>query len=100
MNRLPGIDYDCTDSNVDDIDVVYDTIDEMLRHGKKLVQIDDLLGRVDVSKLSIVLMLSYLTITASASSLLPNRRALYERIHVRLTIIDPERVDDLLHGLF
>ena len=99
MIRLPGIDYECQNSDENDVDVVYDIIDEMLCHGKKFPQVDDILAKVDVTQLSITLMLSYLTITAAASDLLPNRRALYDRIHQHLTTIDPERVDDLLHGL-
>lgn len=98
--KLPGIDYPCPDGDydADDIDRVYDQVDDMLRAGR-CTEVDALLERVDVTQCSITIMLSYLTITGPARDLLKNRAAFYDRVHERLGVIDKPRRADLLQGL-
>jgi len=97
-DHLPGIHYACPVSSSTDVDRVYNSIDDMLLTGHAN-KVDELLTQVDVTKCSITIMLSYLTITLVWKDALKNRAALYDRIYDRIGLVDLTRRESLLQGL-
>lgn len=79
------------------IDVVYDAVDEMLRHGE-FPRVDAILTETQPKEYSIDIMLALLTSTLPASSRLPSRRAFYRRFETWLRTTG-EYEDGLLTGL-
>lgn len=89
---------DAADELDDALDVLYRTVDEMMRRGH-FADVDDMLARVDVTALSPTMMIGWLSITLVAGCLLANRSAFVARVRKRLTEIDPVGVERLLAGL-
>lgn len=79
------------------IDVIYTSLDELLR-SKKFFICDQLLTE-DFDDLPVVHVLAILSITEPARYVLTNRAGFARRLRKRLTREDPERVDNLLVGL-
>jgi hypothetical protein len=60
---------------------------------------NDLLKQVDLSRCSITLALSFLTIFFMPRSKVTNYRYFHNRVRVYLADIDPDRMESLLRGL-
>ena len=79
------------------IDIVYDAVDEMLRHGE-FPRVDAILTETQPKEYSIDIMLALLTSTLPATHRLPARRAFYDRFETWLKTAG-EYEDGLLTGL-
>jgi hypothetical protein len=65
-------------------DKIFDTIDRLLIGGE-FAACNEILRRVDVSRLPSALMRSFLTITAAAKDKLPARKAFYDQVFSEMT---------------
>lgn len=79
-------------------DVIYDLFDDALGDGR-IEDVDQLLGHIDIERLSVFPLVGLLTITSAAREHLPARAALYEKIAARIRLELPDRVDRILVGL-
>ena len=67
-----------------EIDIIYDRIDDLLSDGK-FNEVDNMLKNLDVNRIDEDEMLSYLTITAAAKNILLNRKAFFEKVKTKLS---------------
>lgn len=81
------------------LDFIYDTLDDLLLD-ERLSECDALIARVDETRLCAVGLIGLLTVSASASRLLPSRADLFGKVRDRLTEDRGQReTDELLRGL-
>ncbi|WP_428265089.1 hypothetical protein [Haliangium sp.] len=80
------------------IDILFDHIDELLSEGQ-FARCDSVLRAIDLDRLDTNLVVAVLSITLSAADELPHRARLLSRAEKRLSVLAPERVERLLHGL-
>jgi hypothetical protein len=78
------------------LDLVYSTIDELLRQGD-FRQVDEMLASVSTS-LPIVHLLAFVSISRTARGDLHAWRPLVERVRAHLSKVVPNRVEELLAG--
>ena len=100
MKELPGIDFQVLDATDEQIDVVYNVIDDML-FDRKFTEVNSILDsvKIDIQTLDITIMLSYLTITLWYCAELEARPRFYDRVSECLTTHVPDRAEALLRGL-
>lgn len=80
-------------------DLIFDGIDDLLCESSFLT-VDEILQKVEVSKLPTTLMRSFLTITVAAKDLLPSRPKLYIEIWNKMEgIKGREKTQQILGGL-
>lgn len=79
------------------LDLIYETIDEMLRSGR-FAWCDAMLNEVDVDECSLDVLLALLTATSPAASKLSTRASFYSRVKVSLQergVLEPGLLDGL-----
>lgn len=84
----------------DKINFIYNSIDEFLRN-EKFWLIDNILDKLNCTKLSITENLAFLSITLAAKENLNTRNSFYNKFENYLILIGEsnERIKELLHGL-
>lgn len=85
-------------SRHDILDFMFEHIDDLLRAGE-FDKVGELLDAVDMSKLDVLLVIGFLSITLSAAPVLPTRPSFVARATERIRELDPERMKSLLIGL-
>lgn len=85
-------------SRHDVLDFMFDHIDNLLCAGE-FDKVGELLDAVDMSKLDVLLVVGFLSITLRAALLLPTRPSFVARATERVRELDPERMKSLLIGL-
>ena len=80
------------------IDIVFDRIDDMLCAGD-FAGVDGIIDGVDLGRLSTGLIIGLLSITLAAGDQLSRRESLVARAERWLTMVESERVVELMDGL-
>lgn len=84
-----------TDSAIDEI---FDFIDRLLCDGS-FSDVDKVLDKVDLDKISLDIALSFLTITMAAKTKLLSRAAFFDKIHAKLLLEDEKKAKRILDRL-
>jgi len=79
-------------------DIVFEKIDDLLCAGQ-FRRCDELLQMVDVKRLDVKVMLSFLAITLAAKDELRGRVSLLQHVENRLKVLMPDRAESLLAPL-
>lgn len=80
------------------IDVLFNTIDDMLIDGE-FDSCDAGLETLDLERLDTNLLIAALSITKSAAPILPSRQRFVERVEQRVRELAPERLEELMSGI-
>lgn len=95
LEKLYQFDKNKIDST---IDFIFDYFDDAFLNNN-FQECDDILEKLDLNKIPIVLMISFLTITLAAKSKLKNRINFYKKVEEKIKEKEPEKLKDLLYGL-
>ena len=82
----------------DAIDAVFDCFDDMFE-AQRFQESDNVLAAVDITRLDTNLMVAFLTITRCEKDKLLSRSKLVQSIENHLEKSQPDRVEELMHGL-
>jgi hypothetical protein len=82
----------------DEVDGIYDTIDQLLTIGR-FDDVDKMLDLVPIPGCSITQLLAYTSITRAARDKLSRRAVFVARVRAELQRLEPARVDALLAGI-
>lgn len=79
------------------IELIYAEVDALLR-ADSFTHVDELLGTVDTSALSVVHLLAFVSITYAPRDCLSARAGFVARVRQRFAKVEPDRVEELLAG--
>jgi hypothetical protein len=80
------------------IDFVLEALDELIQR-REYDRCNKILDAVDVGRLSVHAMLTFLAVTLRGKAVLPSRSGFFERVERRLRVMRPEKADALMAGL-